>query len=243
LGFALACRIIGASSPESQTVSNPSFRPFADRGECLQQLATDIAAQLRQHAAPASLLLPGGSSPQALLPLLATQALSWADCRVSPTDERWVPARHAQSNWQLLSRGLPAAHCLDPRLHSDPELAAAAWSEALQDWLPFNAVLLGMGEDAHIASLFPGMPGLARALDPSLQPAALAGRAPEPPHTRLTLNLAMLLATRWLGLLAFGERKRELLEAVLADSPGSREWPLHALLWQPRVPLNIYWAP
>ena len=83
-----------------------------------------------------------------------------------------------------------------------------AWAEQLRQWQPFSAVLLGMGEDGHIASLFPGMPGLAAALDPNAEPAALPAQAPEEPRERLSLNLAMLQRGRWLGLLAFGERKR-----------------------------------
>jgi 6-phosphogluconolactonase len=227
-------------------MDQPSFHRFANRAQCLQALATALAVRLQQDLtrhSPFSLLLPGGSSPQALLPLLAGQPLPWAQCRLSPTDERWVAAQTVQSNVQLLRRGLPDSICLDPRLGSEPEQAAQAWGAHLQAWLPFSAVLLGMGEDGHIASLFPGMPGLAQALDPEQAPGALVGLAPDWPQVRLSLNLSMLLSTGWLGLLAFGESKRERIEAVLADTADSRQWPLHALLWQTRVLPNIYWAP
>mgnify|MGYP003503168441 FL=1 len=224
----------------------PSFHRFADRAQCLQALAVCLAARLQQDLARSpsvSLLLPGGSSPQALLPLLAGQPLPWAQCRHSPTDERWVAADAVQSNVQLLRSGLPDSPCLDPRLGAEPEQAALAWGAHLQAWLPFSVVLLGVGEDGHIASLFPGMPGIDQALDLGQAPGALVGLAPDWPQVRLSLNLSMLLSTGWLGLLAFGETKRERIEAVLADTPASRQWPLHALLWQARVLPNIYWAP
>ena len=125
------------------------------------------------------------------MPLLAQQ-LDSQRIDLSPSDERWVPAQAAESNWQLLHQGLPQANCLDPRQGATLEQSALSWGEQLAQWPPFSAVLLGMGEDAHIASLFPGMPGLAAALDPQAQPAALLALAPQAPRERLSLNLAML---------------------------------------------------
>lgn len=215
------------------------------RESCLQTLAADLVAQLQGTLAQqprASLVLPGGNSPQALLPLLA-QHLDTRRIDLSPSDERWVPAMTAESNWRLLSQGLPHASCLDPRQGSTREQAAAAWAEQLKQWPPFSAVLLGMGQDGHIASLFPGMPGLAAALDLSAEPAALSAQAPHAPCERLSLNLSMLQRGQWLGLLAFGERKRELIDAVLADEPSARELPVYAWLRRSPLPVHIYWAP
>jgi 6-phosphogluconolactonase len=219
---------------------------FADAQSCLEQLAGDLACQLQQvlaQQAEAQLLLPGGRSPQALLPLLAAQTLPWERVLLAPTDERWVAADDPLSNLRLLRQGLPRARCVDPRQAPEPALAAQVWGERLCAGLPHAAVLLGMGEDGHFASLFPGMPGLADALDLQQPPGALPGWAPDEPRQRLSLNLAMLCNTRWLGLLAFGARKRELVGELLADTAASREWPAHALFHQTRVPVLIYWAP
>lgn len=217
----------------------------AQRSECLTALAADLLAQVQRNLAQqprARLVLPGGSSPQALLPLLA-QGVDSHRLDLSPSDERWVPAQAAESNWQLLQQGLPGANCLDPRQGATLAQAALGWAEQLSQWQPFSAVLLGMGEDGHIASLFPDMPGLAAALDPDAMPAALPALAPQEPRERLSLNLAMLQRGQWLGLLAFGVRKRELIDAVLADQPAVRELPLYAWLRRSPLPVNIYWAP
>jgi len=217
----------------------------AQRDDCLKALAVDLLAQVQTtlaQQARAGLILPGGSSPQALLPLLAQQLDSQC-IDLSPSDERWVPAQAAESNWQLLHQGLPQANCLDPRQGATLEQSALSWGEQLAQWSPFSAVLLGMGEDGHIASLFPGMPGLADALDPQALPAALPALAPQEPRQRLSLNLAMLQRGQWLGLLAFGARKRELIESVLSDQPAARELPLYAWLQRSPLPVNIYWAP
>lgn len=226
-------------------MSRNTLHCHIQRSECLQALAAALLAQIQTSLAQqprARLLLPGGSSPQALLPLLA-QGVDSRRIDLSPSDERWVPAQSAQSNWQLLQQGLPAAHCLDPRQGATLAQAALGWAEQLSQWQPFSAVLLGMGEDGHIASLFPGMPGLAAALDPTAKPAALPALAPQEPRERLSLNLAMLQRGQWLGLLAFGARKRELIDAVQADQPSARELPLYAWLQRSPLPINIYWAP
>lgn len=81
------------------------LRPLHQRDLCVQQLAADLAEQLNLQLAQqrrAALLLPGGSSPQLLLPVLAQCGLDWARIDLCPTDERWVPAESAQSNWRLL---------------------------------------------------------------------------------------------------------------------------------------------
>lgn len=218
----------------------------ARREDCVRQLARDLALQVASmlsRQARASLLLPGGSSPQQLLPCLAAEPLEWARVDVSPTDERWVAADAEQSNWRLLQQGLSAACCLDPRQAHTAQASASLWADQLQSRMPFAAVLLGMGEDGHFASLFPDMPGLAEALDLHAAPGALCAQAPSEPRQRLSLNLAMLLQTQWLGLLAFGQSKKQLLDAVLADAPQSRRLPLHALLTAGRLPLRMYWAP
>lgn len=217
-----------------------------DRDACLTVLAQVIGQRLcatLQTSPRAHMLLPGGSSPEALLPRLAERTLDWGRVDVSPTDERWVPVASPQSNTHLFSRGLPAAQLLDPRQGCGPEQAAARWGEQLCNWRPFSVVLLGVGEDGHFASLFPGMPGLATALDLHAPPASLVGRASVEPVTRLSANLALLLSTDWLGLLVFGEAKRRLIESTLANEPGTSELPLHALLHNGRQALDIHWAP
>lgn len=227
-------------------MNSPVLHLYPDRESCAAELAQVLAGRLRaatQGGAQAHLLLPGGQSPLPLLQRLAALELDWSQVELAPSDERWVAADDAASNLRLLRDALPQAHWLDPRQGPTPQLAAEGWAERLQCWLPLTAVLLGMGEDGHFASLFPDMPGLAAALAADAAPSALVGVAPVQPCLRLTPNLALLLRSDWLGLLVFGAAKRALLEAVLADRPQTRTLPVHALLQQAGKRLQIYWAP
>ncbi len=216
--------------------SSAILHVFNDRQTCVQALSAALVAQLQAA-------LQVNSRARLLLPVLAEARLDWSRVELSATDERWVPAQDVASNWRLLQQGLPQALCLDPRQGSTPELAAQAWGAQLSRWLPLDAVLLGMGEDGHFASLFSQMPGLPAALDPDCAPTALLAQAPSEPRVRLSTNLALLAASQWLGLLVFGTAKQAMLEAVLADTPASRAWPVHALIWRTAQPVQVYYAP
>jgi len=111
---------------------------------------------------------------------------------------------------------------------------------ALRALMPFDAVLLGMGEDGHIASLIPGSPVMADAMDPDGE--ALVAESPagfgSPPVPRITLTLAALLQSRAIFLLIAGEAKRQ----VVADALAGADLPVRALLEQTRVPLRVFWT-
>jgi 6-phosphogluconolactonase len=228
------------------TVTHHAF----SSGESLaRNLANDVAAaltrQLAAHGA-AGLVVSGGRTPAAFLGELATRDLDWSKVCVTLTDERCVPADDPASNLRFVREAFahaPASAATLIDIDATATDAAARWNAALaRIQRPFAAVILGMGDDGHFASLFPGMPGLAAALDPANTTNVVVGVAPTQPRSRLSLTLPTLLDTDLLVLHITGDAKLETLRR--ASCPGSAlEMPVRALLEQRRVPLQIYHAP
>ena len=100
---------------------------------------------------------------------------------------------------------------------AEPQAAAASsWSAIAELPRPFDFVLLGMGEDGHIASLFPDSPGLALALDPAQPPGCVGMLGPTAPRARLSLNLRALLDSRRIAVLIAGAAKWAVYEHARA---------------------------
>ncbi|WP_146908029.1 6-phosphogluconolactonase [Arenimonas daejeonensis] len=216
---------------------------------CVDILRETAGTALRERG-QAQLALAGGRTP---LPAYRRWAEGMpADTRIAiaPTDERWVAADHPHNNLSQLQacfagetqpRWLPL---VPERPGAEPDLAQARRSLSTLGG-GWDLVLLGMGEDGHFASLFPGDPGLAAALDPDAAADAVIGRPdplpPEAPHPRISLNLANLLHSRRLLLVVSGARKHELLARVQPHPDPSR-WPVSALLHS-RATVEIHWSP
>jgi 6-phosphogluconolactonase len=203
--------------------------------------AAAIAGALRHALAThgrASLVATGGRSPGPVFDRLRLADLDWARVVVTLSDERCVaeddPASNAGLVRRRLMRGRSAKAHLLP-LWPEPDPAA------LRALTPFDAVMLGMGEDGHIASLLPGDPDLSQAMDadsPRLTAPVPAGLG-KPPLPRVTLTLSALLQARAVFLLISGEAKRE----VIGRAQAGEDLPVRALIGQTRVPVRILWSP
>lgn len=213
-------------------------------GAAAVAIADWLAAGLAENDR-ASFVATGGRSPGPAYDLLATLGLPWNEVSVTLSDERWVPPTSADSNERLLRERLltgEAAGAVLVPLWSDADTAADAADAAealIEDMLPFDVVLLGMGDDGHFASLFPGSPVLAHGLDPdsgSLVIAAPQGD-PAPPQDRISLTLHALVQTYLIVVLISGEAKRRIVE-------DRDDLPIHALFRAAGdVPVRVIWSP
>ena len=220
--------------------------------EALAAVATDVviealAAGLRQRGA-AGLAATGGRSPGAVYDALSLAPLDWGRVRVTLTDERWVDPASPDSNEGLVRRRLlrgraQDAHFLGLRGSADDiEDAAEQATDALYGWPPLDMVMLGMGEDGHVASLFPGSPALAHGLDRTA-PACIAvpqGRDRPPPQPRLSLTIRPLTQAAQVLILTSGAAKRAVLDQALAGGD-PLQFPVRAVLQSARS-VRILWT-
>lgn len=192
----------------------------------------------------------GGSTPSPIYRLMAAMDLDWSRIVVTLVDERYVPETSPESNARLLRETLLQDRAAAARLLPlyTPEVtvdrAAAVAAHALAEvGGRMDAVLLGMGEDGHICSMFPESPTLKTLLTPTLKPTVLGvphGRdGMAPPQERLSVNLPYLIGAERVILGLKGEKKRQVFEAQAKGDPAIQ--PIAALIAN-NVPLEVVWT-
>jgi 6-phosphogluconolactonase len=225
---------------------------FPDLHALMQAVAGEIRVDLAEAIearGQASLAVPGGSTPGALFDQLCKETLDWSRVWVTLTDERWVDAAANESNEYLVRTRLLREAAANARFvplknpAPTPEAGAEwAWRGLTRVPRPYDVVVLGMGEDGHIASLVLNSLGLMRGLDSSAAPACAAMNSLNPPHPRITQNLAALLDSRRIVLLFTGEKKWGVYQR--AKQPGSSsDLPVRAVLHQQTTPIDVFWSP
>lgn len=212
--------------------------------EALSQGFADFAATALQNTlrrqAQATLVVPGGSTPRHYLPALAKCQLPWERITVTLSDERWVDVNDEQSNEKLVKQYL-LSHLPGntPFVglktdHDSPFDAIETVHQRLNQLpLPVSLIVLGLGEDGHIASLFPGM-------NPdSLSAHHCVAVAPSiAPSLRMSLSLEMLANSEQIVLVVTGESKRRLLDRV-SDNPDLK-LPIVWLLQRSQLAIMVF---
>jgi 6-phosphogluconolactonase len=209
------------------TCADPQTVAARAAEEVSRHLATARAERGSAHVA-----LSGGRTPGRTYALLARSPQQWESVHVWFADERCVAPEDEQSNFRLARELLLGPAGIDPdkvhRMEGElgPDVGAARYARQLLDGLPregqarngaaqpvLDVVVLGIGEDGHVASLFPDASTLSDHAS-----ACLGVRdSPKPPPERITLGLAVLLAARRCVLLATGAEKSAPVAAMLGE--------------------------
>ena len=213
-------------------------RIFETGAMLAETLASDVAGRLKDAIAKnhsAVIAVSGGSTPKPFFAALSKQKLDWAKVTITLVDERQVPEDNPRSNARLVRDNLwcnEASVAQFMPLYMNPLIGRLA---------PFDVAILGMGDDGHTASFFPGGDNLAKAIDKANSDAVITMNALGAGETRLTFTLHRLLAAKHLCLHIQGQDKMKVLEKALAGTD-EREMPVRAVLHSAK-PLYIYWCP
>ncbi len=227
------------------------FHPEASPQALDRELANWVTQRLQaglNARSTASLAVSGGRTPIGFFALLHDADLDWSRIVITLVDERWVAPDHADSNERLLRehllKGRAAAAQFVPLKFAaaDPVAGAQLASRALAGIGEFDAVILGMGEDGHTASLFPDSPQLAAGLMDATGAACLATEnATKAPRWRITLTAARIVRARALALHITGAQKWALLGEILSGSNAYR-FPIRILFNQTEVDRHVFWC-
>jgi len=202
-----------------------------DAESVAERAAAHVSRQLqraRQERGVAHVALSGGTTPGRTYELLAREPADWQDVEVWFADERCVPPDDPESNFLLASEallgpaGIPAERVHRMLGELGPHEGARRYADELSGRVPsleggapvLDVVVLGIGPDGHIASLFPG----AEELDAGPEAVCLGVvDSPKPPPERITVSLGVLRAARGCLLLANGASKADAVSAMLGE--------------------------
>ena len=198
-----------------------------------QQILDAAEHAIAEHGA-FKLVLAGGGTPEKVYRLLAQADADWARWFIYYGDERCLPADHADRNSLMATSvfldkvAIPAAQIFTIPAELGPEAAAQQYQQTVATALPFDLVLLGMGEDGHTASLFPGHSHSADEL------AHAVYNSPKPPSERVSISAKALSNTQQLIFLITGANKQDAVKSWRSGE----DLPVAAII--PKNPIDIY---
>jgi 6-phosphogluconolactonase len=224
-----------------------TFSSANELATVFSQRIADILKQAISEKGKASLVVSGGSTPLPLFKALSVRAIDWSKVTITLADERWVQSTDAASNEKLvrqnLLQGKAAAANFIPlkTAHNNAEDAVEQLTATfMKVGLPFDVVILGMGEDGHTASLFPCSAQIEAGLDVNLPAMLIATQPTTAPHQRMSFTLRALVSSAHVFLHLTGQKKRDVLQHALEHSI-DLEKPIKAVC--DKTTVELMWAP
>lgn len=224
--------------------------------QSIEQLMLLLGKQLNATKDKFSLAVAGGNTPKPLYQAMSQQDWPWENVQITLTDERWVNEDHPQSNGAmvrstLLKNQAERAYFLPLKNEATTaqEGQQACETNLVTQMPKLDAVILGMGDDGHFASIFPKIKNLKDAL--SIEKSALCmaaqpqGLAENIIDERMTLTLPYLVSATQIYLLCQGEEKKKILDKVMKKT--GQKYPLQTLFNKCEAnltdtQLHVYWS-
>lgn len=211
---------------------------FENREALAKALADRVARGLSRaisRQGQAVLAVSGGTTPAWFFDHLSRESISWEKVTITLVDERQVDEKSPRSNARLVKNALLQNHAKSARF------VPLYQNQSEAEKLSLDVVVLGMGEDAHTASFFPGGDNLAAALDKVSLNTIVSMQAPAAGEPRLTFTLASLLNAKVICLHVEGQKKHDVLETAIAGTD-AMDMPIRAVL-QADQNVEIFWCP
>lgn len=228
---------------------NIHFHNFDTKVDLVEKLSQKITQNLQNaidKKGHAALIVSGGSTPKPLFEKLRKMKLAWEKVTVGLCDERWVSYDHEDSNEQFVktyllqdeaSKAKFIGMYIDGKSAEESEIEC---SELVGKKLkPFDVLILGMGGDAHTASLFPNNPKLELGFETTELCIAIDPQTA--PHMRMSLTRSAILSAENLYLHFEGESKLSVYEKALSSN-NIYTMPIRSILQQDKKDVEVYYA-
>ena len=235
-------------------MNTTSFLHFNDADILAVKLADHIVSRLKQALEQknrASLVVSGGSTPLALFNQLCQAQLEWERVDILLADERCVPHDHNDSNTKLVRETLiknnaEKANFIAYYQPNDDELVseniAQRAIEQVEPLAAFDVVILGMGLDAHTASIFPHCPQIDSALNAdNIVPIMFTNKTAD--EWRISQTFSRLINSNEIIVHITGEKKYLLLKHIVEDTNiNLQHYPIAAFMLQQQTPVSVYYC-
>jgi len=228
-----------------------AMHKFSSREQLDLRFAEQVAQLLANAISEkgcASIAVSGGSTPKGFFEALSQKALAWDKVTITLADERWVDETSEASNTRLLKENLLQNNAKEAQFFAlkvaatlNEQTLAQLNNTATEQVLPFDVLILGMGEDGHTASLFPCSNEIKQALSPENKDVLMSVQPKTAPHQRITFTLNALLKSTTVFLHICGENKQQVLDKAIA-SDDVLAMPIRAFLHAKDVTTEVMFA-